>query len=245
MEFRFLHVYPDLMNLYGSYANVSVLRRLLERLGHQVSVERIAPGGEAELSGADFLYMGAGTERASLAALEDFRRFAEPLKAAAEEGAVMLFSGTAMELLGRTVTESDGTSRPGMGLAPFTAVRRGQRETGDVYGRTDLFPEPVVGFMNKCAAVSGVETPLLTQVEAGFGNEENCAPEGFHWRNVFASELTGPILVKNPRLLETLAELICRRRGAAWPQEPPGDPWAEQGWKVTEEQLRLRWSLEK
>ena len=33
MEFRFVHFYPDLMSLYGSYANLSVLQRLLEQLG--------------------------------------------------------------------------------------------------------------------------------------------------------------------------------------------------------------------
>lgn len=82
MELRFLHFYPDLMNLYGSYANVSVLRRYLERLGHTVVVEAILPGQEADLTGADFLYMGAGTERAQKAALADFARYGTAVRAA-------------------------------------------------------------------------------------------------------------------------------------------------------------------
>ena len=32
MELTLIHLYPDLMNLYGSYANLSVLRRTLEGL---------------------------------------------------------------------------------------------------------------------------------------------------------------------------------------------------------------------
>ena len=32
MELNILHVYPDLMNLYGEYANLAVLRRHLEAL---------------------------------------------------------------------------------------------------------------------------------------------------------------------------------------------------------------------
>ena len=70
MEFRFLHLYPDLMSLYGSYANVSVLVRQLELLGHSVHLETVAPGDTASLSGADFLFLGAGTERSQAAALE-------------------------------------------------------------------------------------------------------------------------------------------------------------------------------
>ena len=240
MEVRFLHFYPDLMNLYGSYANVSALRRYLERLGHTVAVEPVGPGEAAEVSGADFLYMGAGTERAARAAMEDFARFGPAVKEAAEAGAVMLFAGTAMELLGQSVTEADGTAYPGIGLASFTTVHGAVRIVEDVYGRTDLFPEAVVGFVNKCGVTSGVETPLLTEVTLGRGNEGPGRPEGFHWKNVFASELTGPLLVKNPRLLEVLARAVCARRGAEWPADPPRDPWAEQAYAVTEEQLRKR-----
>ena len=109
MEFRFIHFYPDLMSLYGSYANAAALRRYLERLGHTVSVEAVRPGETSRLSGADFLFMGAGTERAARAAMEDFARFGSGLKAAAQDGATMLFAGTAMELLGKTVTEADGS----------------------------------------------------------------------------------------------------------------------------------------
>lgn len=240
MEFRFLHLYPDLMNLYGSYANLSVLRRYLEGLGHTVALEPVPPGGEIDLSGADFLYMGAGTERAARAAMEDFARLGPAVKALAEDGGVMLFAGTAMELLGRSVTEADGSSYEGIALAPFTTVHSARRITEDVYGHTDLFPEAVVGFMNKCGVISGVETPLLTELTLGFGNEGARRPEGFHRKNVFASELTGPILVKNPRLLEVLAKAVCIRRGAEWPETRPEDPWAERAYAVTEEQLRAR-----
>ena len=94
--------------------------------------------------------------------------------------------------------------------------------------------------MNKCGVITGVETPLLKSVSLGYGNEGERTPEGFHWRNVFASELTGPILVKNPRLLETVAAAILARRGAELPAERPADPYAEAGYAITAEQLRLR-----
>ncbi len=240
MELRFLHFYPDLMNLYGSYANVAVLRRYLEKLGHTVTVTPVLPGQELSLDGVDFWYMGAGTERAQQAALADFARFGPAVKAAAEDGCAMLFAGTAMELLGRTITTMDGTVYDGIALAEFTTVQGKRRLVEDVYGATDLYPEPVVGFMNKCGVITGVETPLLKSVSLGYGNEGERTPEGFHWKNVFASELTGPILVKNPRLLETVAAAILARRGAALPEERPADPYAEAGYAITAEQLRLR-----
>lgn len=240
MELRLIHFYPDLMSLYGSRGNIAVLRRYMERLGNAVTVEAVPLGGEADLSGADFIFMGAGTERAARAAMEDFARLGAGVRAAAEAGAVMLFAGTAMELLGTSVTEADGTSYGGIGLAGFSTVHSERRMVEDVYGHTDLFPEAVVGFMNKCGTVSGVETPLLASVEFGIGNEGEKTPEGFHWKNVFASELTGPILVKNPRLLESLASALYARRGETLPEERAADSWAVRGYAVTEEQLRRR-----
>ena len=240
MNFTILHVYPDLMNLYGSYANVSVLRRLLERLGHAVEVREIAPGADIDLSDADFVYMGAGTERRQQFALADFRRRADDIRAAAHDGVSMLFAGTAMELIGQSVTDANGDTVSGIGLAPFATAQRARRIVGDAYGRTDLFPEAAVGFMNKCGIVTGADKPLLTALEMGFGNESERGAEGWHDENVYASELTGPLLVKNPKLLEHVAGAILTRRGLTIPDEWPIDVWARQGYEVTARELRAR-----
>lgn len=241
MEMKIIHFYPDLMSQYGSYANVAVLKRYLEELGNTVTVETVVPGEAADLSGADFLFMGAGTERAQKAALADFVRYGEAVKTAAENGTAALFAGTAMELLGKTITAADGTVYEGIGLGSFTSVQGRQRFVEDVYGATDLYSEAVVGFMNKCSSIEGVETPLLTTLDMGFGNSGEKTPEGFRFQNVLASELTGPILVKNPRLLEHVVRAIYARRSQTPPAELPRWAYAEEAYTITEEQLRLRW----
>ena len=240
MDIKIIHFYPDLMSLYGSYANVSVLKRALEALGNSVTLETVLPGREADLGGADFLYMGTGTEHAQKAALADFVRYGDAVKSAAEDGVSMLFAGTAMELLGRTITDADGKVYDGISLGEFTSVQGKKRFVEDVYGHTDLYPEAVVGFINKCSDISGVETPLLAAMELGYGNDGPKRPEGFRYRNVLASQLTGPILVKNPRLLDKVAGAIHARRGEALTRAVPHDAWTEQGYAITAEQLRLR-----
>ena len=239
MELKIIHFYPDLMSLYGSYANVSVLRRCLEKMGNTVTVEAVQPGEEADLSGADFLFMGAGTERAQKFALTDFARYGEAVKALAEEGVSMLFAGTAMELLGKTITDAEGKVYNGIGLGTFTAVQSEKRFVEDVYGHTDLYEEAVVGFANKSSVLSGVETPLLTDVAMGYGNEGEKTPEGFRFKNVLGSHLTGPLLVKNPRMLEAVVAAIYARRGEVLPAMPH-DRWAEDGYAITAEQLKKR-----
>ena len=240
MDIKLLHIYPDLMNLYGSYANLTLLRRHLEDLGNQVTVDALLPGEEADFAQYDFIFMGAGTERSQKAALSALLPLAPALRAAAEADVSMLFAGTAMELLGQTVVDAQGQEYPALGLSSFRSVQKDRRIVEDVLGSCSLFEQDVVGFMNKCAVISGVETPLLTSCRLGFGNEAEGGPEGFHYRNVLGSELTGPLLVKNPLLLGAVIAAIYRRRGQALPEEIPAYPFEEQAYAVTAQQLRLR-----
>ena len=240
MELKILHFYPDLMSLYGSYANVSILKRTLEEMGNTVTVERVELGGDADLTHADFVYMGAGTERAQKAALLYFSKLGNVVKAAADAGVTMLFAGNSMELLGKTITDDAGKVYEGLGLADFTVVQNKKRFVEDVYGVCPLFPEPIVGFQNKSAVITGIETPLLSSLAMGYGNDGEKRPEGYQKGNVFASALTGPILVKNPALLREVARRVLAHAGAEVPGTIPVDEELEKGYAVTAQQLKKR-----
>lgn len=240
MELKLVHFYPDLMSLYGSYANLLVLRRSLEALGNTVTIVPVRPGEEADLENADFLFMGAGTERAQKAALTDFEKYSEAVKLGADHDVAMLFAGTAMELLGKSIVDADGKIWNGIGLGSFVSTQHPRRKVEDVLGKTDLYQEPVVGFMNKSAIITGVETPLLTSLTLGFGNEASLGAEGFRYKNVIGSQLTGPILVKNPRLLDWVVNAIYARRGQEIPADRPHDHWAEDGYQITASELAKR-----
>ena len=237
MELTLIHLYPDLMNLYGSYANLSVLRRTLEGLGHSVTV---LPGEKVDLTDCHFLYLGAGTERAQKAALEALTPYAAVLRSAAEAGLPMLFAGSAMELLGRRITDQRGKDWEALGLADFLSRETEKRFVEDVYGVCPLFPEPIVGFQNKSAVITGIETPLLSSLAMGYGNDGEKRPEGYQKGNVFASALTGPILVKNPALLREVARRVLAHAGAEVPGTIPVDEELEKGYAVTAQQLKKR-----
>lgn len=240
MELTLIHLYPDIMNLYGSYANLSVLRRTLEGLGHSVTVKPVLPGEEVDLTDCHFLYLGAGTERAQKAALEALTPYAAVLRSAAEAGLPMLFAGSAMELLGRRITDQQGKDWEALGLADFLSRETEKRFVEDVYGVCPLFPEPIVGFQNKSAVITGIETPLLSSLAMGYGNDGEKRPEGYQKGNVFASALTGPILVKNPALLREVARRVLAHAGAEVPGTIPVDEELEKGYAVTAEELRKR-----
>ena len=53
---KILHLYHDLMNLYGDYANVSALCRMLELNNIEFSLDKKSLGDEVDFSEYDFIY---------------------------------------------------------------------------------------------------------------------------------------------------------------------------------------------
>lgn len=237
MELTILHLYPDCMSLYGEYANVEVLRRHLEAMGVTVNVETALFEDTPGFEHTDFIYMGAGTERTQKAAVTALLPHKEALKAAIDRGAVVLFTGNAMELLGMSITDASGDAWPGLGVADFTTVETDRRDPEDVVAHTELWDSPVVGFMNKCSVTKGVGTPLFDKLALGFGNEADKGPEGYVDGNVFATHLTGPVLVKNPDFVDFLIQRIFSLKEWELPETLPVLPYEREAYEVTLKEL--------
>ena len=233
MNCKLLHIYDDVMNLYGEYANVAVLARYLKDLGHEVSIDTLSLYEKKDISGYDFYFMGAGTERKQKLALPQLTEYRDALRAACEAGRVMLFTGNSFELLGKTVTDVKGQTYEGLALDEFTTVETTRRIVGDVLAELD--GQEVVGFMNKCSRTAGVTTPLF-RLTMGFGNEADRGAEGWRKNNCFGTHLTGPLLVKNPGALKLMARLIL---GEEY-RDTVNYPYMEQGYQTTLQELQKR-----
>ena len=240
MELTILHLYPDIMNLYGEYANLAVLRRHLQALGASVTVRALHGDDRPSFEGADLIYMGAGMERMQKFVLERLSGQGGALRRAADRGAVILFTGSAMEILGRSVTDAAGREYPALGLGDYTTRETDQRNPGDVIAQTELLPTPVVGFMNKCSLTQGVKTPLFSQLLLGLGNESQLGPEGYVDGNIFATHITGPVLVKNPAFIDLVIRRLAGAKGWDLPEQLPVLPHEQDAYAVTLRELRAR-----
>lgn len=238
MELTILHLYPDAMSLYGEYANLLALREHLELAGVTVKLETALFEDTPDFEHTDFIYMGAGTERTQKAAITALLPHREALKAAIDRGAVALFTGNAMELVGESVTDASGEAWPCLGLAGFTTVETDKRVPGDVIALPELWESPVVGFMNKCSVTHGITSPLFPSLSLGFGNEREQGGEGYVAGNLFATHLTGPVLVKNPDFTDFLIRRIFETKGWTCPEQLPDLPYERETYRVTLTELR-------
>ena len=88
--------------------------------------------------------------------------------------------------------------------------------------------------MNKCSATHGITSPVFSELPLGFGNEAEHGPEGYVSGNVFGTHLTGPVLVKNPQMLDFFVRRwVC-------PEALPELPHQRAAYEVTLRELRAR-----
>lgn len=80
MIIKVLHLYHDLMNLYGEYGNIAVLCRYLEDAGIEVQLDKVSVDDSFNITDYNFVYCGAGTERNQKVALADLISHKDELK---------------------------------------------------------------------------------------------------------------------------------------------------------------------
>ena len=85
MEIKLLHLYSDIMNLYGEYGNVKMLEQHLKDQGFNVIVDKKSIGYNKRFNEYDFIYMGCGTEKNQKAILQDILKEKEEFVNAIEE----------------------------------------------------------------------------------------------------------------------------------------------------------------
>ena len=208
MKAKILYLYYDIMNLYGENGNIRMIERVLTQKGAEVEIDRKTITDEdIDFTQYDFIYCGAGTERSRDACIKHLVKFADSLKKAYEDGRVMLFTGNSYEMLGKSLHTAEGADVKGMGLFCFTVQeQKKNRYSGDVTLKCGLSTEEFIGYINKCSVVEGIENPLF-EITSVVGTVKD-KTDGIHEKNFFGTQVTGPVMVKNPQFAEYIAELI-------------------------------------
>ena len=207
MEIKILHLFHDLMNLYGEYGNVNILKSRLEDQGAHVTVEKKTIEDEIDFNRYDFIYCGSGTEKNQLIALDYLKKYKSELKDAIDHNKYMLFTGNSFELFGKSLLQTDGDKIELLGLIDFDVQNTKDRITGDVILKSDKLKKEVIGFINKQSLIDNIENPLF-KVEFGVGADKSNQVEGVRKNNFFGTYTIGPILIKNPEVLEFFVEGI-------------------------------------
>ena len=206
---RIAHAYDNLLNLYGSHGNIMVLERYLNEAGYETKVSSFTTGQYMDISQYDLVYFGAGTERNMILSLLDFRRYFSELKEYLEDGRKLLVTGNSMAIFGNSITDINGKTYEGAELIDITTTIHTKRTYSELVMTSNLLEQPVIGNINSSVDITVKnETPMFTVIKETSGRRRT---EGVQQEQIFATEVSGPLLVRNPFLLHKYAELLVEK----------------------------------
>ncbi|MEA2641347.1 MAG: hypothetical protein QOF51_2741 [Chloroflexota bacterium] len=228
MRLRLVHLYGDLMNLYGDRGNIIALQRRCAWRGIELQVVDVTAGDRIDPATSDLFFFGGGQDREQSTVSEDLALGnGEAIEEAVHEGAALLSVCGGYQLLGRYFRTAEGTEIPGTALFDAYTVAGPDRNVGNVVAESELDGGryTLIGFENHSGRTylgSGVEP--LARVQVGRGNNGEDRLEGCRSGTAIGTYLHGPILPKNPWLTDWLiATALHRRAGEDVPLPPLDD----------------------
>ena len=209
---KVLHLFPRLLSLYGEYGNLKLLQKQAADFGAGMETDAFE-SGDLRLSDYQMVYIGAGTERAVELAAARLLPYKEEIRAYIENGGLLLCTGTATALFGERIVCGEKETET-LGIFGYeTSADPTVRLTGDVLtnGNTP-FGASLLGYVNTSYTYTGEMTPVCRFVLGKeLGSNKKTPEDGHLYKNFIATQITGPLLVKNPAAAEYyLTKLLGR-----------------------------------
>ena len=215
-----MHLYPELLNLYGDGGNVTVLAQRARWRGIRAEIACVAYGETADLDRADIVFIGGGPDREQRLASRGLTHLEDDLLRYVEDDGVVLAICGGFQILGRTWLLGDEVM-PGLGILDVETKRAEggshNRLVGDVALRTAMAELPVIGYENHAGRTflgEGCEPFGRVIGACGKGNNGRDGCDGARYRNVIGTYLHGPLLAKNPDVGDWLLGQALARKVA-------------------------------
>ncbi|WP_419073624.1 type 1 glutamine amidotransferase [Slackia isoflavoniconvertens] len=211
-----VHLFPELLNLYGDGGNVIALTRRLQWRGLPVEVREIGMGDAMDFSQADIVFIGGGADREQMIVKDAMVARKSELSAYVADGGVLLAVCGGYQFLGHSYAMDDVVVE-GLGVIDMETVRGEGRLIGNAVIQSDICDAPIVGFENHGGrtTLGSDAKPLGRVLGKTFGNNGEDGFEGVHQGNLIGTYLHGPLLPKNPQVADYLIARAFDRRGDA------------------------------
>lgn len=203
-KINILHLYPDLLNLYGDKGNIECMRKRLQWRNIDAEVTECTLENEAvDFENADIIFLGGGGNREQEVVLSRLMKYKKAFSDFVESGKVMLAVCGGYHMTGKYYS-ADGIKTEALGILDIFTETSGseKRLIGNAVLKSNTLKCPIVGFENHSGRTQiGSYTPL-GDVILGCGNDGKSGKEGVCYKNLIGTNLHGPLLPKNPELCD-------------------------------------------
>lgn len=193
-------LFPEFCNLYGDISNIKYLKKCLSNQ----KVKYIETSFDMEPSfvtqDINFIYLGPMTENRQEKVIKKLMPYKKRIEELIEKNTVFLFTGNALEILGKYIENEDGIKIEALGIFDVYAKRNMMHRHNSLFiGEYNNIK--IVGFKSQFTMMYGNNTDnYFLKVEKGIGINKESKLEGINKNNFFGTYLTGPILILNPYL---------------------------------------------
>ncbi|MEG2353158.1 MAG: glutamine amidotransferase [Clostridium sp.] len=213
MEITIGHLYPDLLNVYGDFGNILILKDRAEKRGITVNLLNNSVNQDFIKEDFDIVLFGGGQDFEQTIVSEDLT----PEKTAAikeyiEDGKVFLAICGGYQLLGNYYTTPTGEKLEGLKILDIYTKSGDKRLIGNTVIFNEDFNETYVGFENHSGKTYIGDLKPLGTVKSGFGNNGEDGYEGCIYKSTFGTYLHGCLLSKNPELADRMIRLALTNK---------------------------------
>ena len=214
-----LHLYYDLLNLYGENANTRCIVHNLKLNKIKVKIDYKSIGEKYNLNDYDVVYIGEGSEDNLLCALEDIKKHKNDFKEYIESNKLLILTGNSMDMFGSHIEVNEEEIKA-LGIFDYYTKfitestfknASADRIVGEVNASTKLINEKIIGFQNRCDLNYNIKDYLF-KTDEKYSNDGESKKEGFHYKNVYATHIIGPILIRNPYFTNYLLNDLCKSK---------------------------------
>ena len=215
MMINIMHLFPDLLNLYGDKGNIECMRKRLTWRGIDCAVRPFTmEDADFDLSDIDIIFLGGGSDREQKIVCHSLLEHKKELQDFVENGGSLVAVCGGYQLLGKYYKLEDETIDGLEILDIYTEQGKG-RLIGNIVLETDLPQKPavkIVGFENHGGRTYIGKHQTLGKVLYGNGNADRSGAEGVLYKNVVATYLHGPLFPKNPALCDYVLTNALRKK---------------------------------
>ena len=199
-------LFPEVCNLYGDIQNMEYLKKCLpeaEFINTSLGQEPVFTTEKV-----DFIYLGPMTEKTQEKVIKKLKPYKNRIEELIESKTIFLFTGNALEILGKYIENDDGTKIEALGVFDTYAKRDMlNRYFGAVLGK--LSDMDIVGFKTTFSFTYGEnKDSYFIKVNKGIGINKESNLEGIRKNNFIGTYLIGPILITNPLCTKYLMNLM-------------------------------------
>ena len=216
-ELKLLYLYPDMLELYGDYGNIQVLKYRMKKRGINLIVDRYTIGDKApDFTSYDIVFAGGGADNEQSILSTDLIKYRDNIKEAVKEKVFFLLICGSYQLFGKYYKGVEGNIIPGLEVFDYYTVAQPDRKKrciGNIVLDVNLgdTETKVIGFENHGGQTFDIDSPF-GKVLYGNGNKFGDSEEGFFKENIIATFLHGPFLSKNPVLADYIISYCLERK---------------------------------